>query len=551
MGVDEVGTLARLKALLRERIEPLIERHRGRVFKTTGDGVLVEFSSVIDAVGCAALWQSELPEGELRFRIGINLGDVMIEDGDIFGNGVNVAARLETLADSGGICLSGNVYDEVRGKLGLTFEDMGMRTFKNIAEPVRTYRVILDRVSPTEAPKPKTHGSARLGIAVLPFSNLSSGTTSDDFADAITEDIITALSRSHILDVTARNSTFAYKGKSPNIREVARALDVKYVLEGSVRQGGDRARITAQLIEAASGNHVWADRYDRPLLDEFAVQDEIARRVSSILTERIWQDVVRNIGKKDTHDYTIHDYVFRGLELLHRLDPTAMVDAVAFFRKALDLDPDYYLGQIGLGFAHLIYGFWDDPDDEHLAKAHRHGLRLTEIAPESAQTWRLLSRTYCGRGEWDEGWSCVERAISIDPNDGDIIGNVGIYHIFDGNPLKAIECLEQVLSLHSDTPQTVDIMRFWKAMALFVGEDYAAAVPVLRGVSGHDFIKAEILAACYARLGQSDEARAQATAVLSAYPAFNLRAFRVARAFRRPSDRQNLIGALEEAGLPR
>ena len=506
MDADEAGTLARLNTLRKERIEPLIARHRGRVFKLMGDGILVEFASAVDAVACAAEWQIGATGEELQFRIGINLGDVMIEDGDVFGNGVNVASRLEALADPGGILLSGNVHDEVRGKLDQTFEDIGAQSIKNIDEPVRAFRVVLGSVPRSEKPrrdKPAVtqRRGDRLGVAVLPLNNMSPGTTADAFADGITEDIITALSRSHALDVTARNTTFAYKGQSPDIRNVAKALGVSYVLEGSVRQGSNRVRITVQLIEAESGNHVWADRYDRSLEDEFAVQDEIAQKVSSILTERIWQDVARNIGHKDRADYGVFDYVYRGMELLHQLDPVTMPDAEELFEAALEIEPDQYLGHLGMGFCYTIHAFWGDADNALLGKAHMHGQELIRIAPDSAQTWRLLSRIYSGLHQWDEAWSCVQRASSLDPNDGDIIGNRGAFHIFHGEPGEAVEWLDKVLELHSDTPQTVDIMRYWKALALFTATDYAVAVSQLRQVSGHDFIKAELLAACLARLG--------------------------------------------------
>lgn len=550
MGAEEARTLARLNKLRKERIEPLIANHRGRVFKLMGDGILVEFASVVDAVSCAAAWQINAGEEDLHFRIGINLGDVMVEDGDLFGNGVNVAARLEALADPGGICLSGNVYDEVHAKLDLSFEDMGPQTVKNITEPLRAYRVLLETPVQTEKLRSVTQTSSKLGVAVLPLDSMSSDAAQDAFADGITEDIITALSRSYVFDVTARNSTFAYKGKSSDIRDVAQALGVSYVLEGSVRQARRRARITVQLIEAVSGNHVWAERYDRSLDDEFAVQDEIAQRISSVLMERIWQDVARSIGQKDRRDYGVFDYLYRGLDLLHRLDPVAMTEAESFFQAALDLEPDQFMGHLGLGFCYTTHSFWADPDEVFLNKAHYHGLKLAQIAPDASQTWRLLSRTYCGMGKWDEAWSCVQRALSIDPNDGDIIGNRGVYHIFNGEPAIAVEWLDKVLELHSDTPQTLDIMRYWKALALFTATDFATATTLLRSVSGHDFIRAELLAACHSRLGQIDEARSQADAALKMYPALRVADVRLWKSFRNEVDRQNLVGALREAGLP-
>jgi adenylate cyclase len=551
MGEDESGTLMRMNQLRKERIEPLIAAHRGRVFKLTGDGILVEFASVVDAVSCAAAWQASAADQEIRFRIGINLGDVIVEDGDIYGNGVNVAARLEALADHGGICLSGIVHDEVRDKLDLVFQDMGAQTVKNIIAPIRTYRVVLDATAPSETRRSLAQRSGKPALAVLPFNNMSGDASQDGFADGITEDIITALSRSHTFDVTARNSTFAYKGKSPDIRDVAHALGVGYVLEGSVRRSGNRARITVQLIDAASGNHVWAERYDRELDNEFAVQDEIAQRISSILTERIWQNVAHNIGQKRRQDYDTYDHAFRGIDLLHRLDPGSMPEAINCFEAALALDPNQFYGHLGLGFCYAISrAFWGDPDGMLLEKAHHHALRLAEIAPGAAQTYRLLSRTHSHFGKWEESWDCVQRALRIDPSDGDIIGNRGVYHLYHGEPDEAIKWLDKVLEMHSDTPHTVDITRYWKALALFAAGDYATAVTVLGSLSGLNFIKAELLAACHARLGHSDLAQACAAEILHLCPAFRLSNIGLWKNFRQEADRKNLLGALRESGLP-
>ena len=280
------------------------------------------------------------------------------------------------------------------------------------------------------------------------------------------------------------------------------------MLEGSVRRSGSRARITVQLIDASSGNHVWADRYDRGLDDEFAVQDEIAQRISSILTERVWQDVARSISQKRRQDYDAYDHAFRGVELLHRLDPVSMAQAQDDLQVALDLDPDLFYGHLGLGFSYTIAsGFWGDPDGAQMEKAHHHALRAAEIAPQAAQTYRLLSRTHNYMGRWQEAWDCVQRALRIDPNDGDIIGNRGVYHLFHGEFGEAIEWFDKVLDMHAGTPHTVDIMRYWKALALFAASDYAAAAALLGSLSGLNFVKAELLAACHVQLGQMDQAR--------------------------------------------
>ena len=567
MGEDEAGTLSTLSRLRKDLIEPLIAEHSGRVVKLMGDGILAEFASVVDAVSCAVAWQSGVSGSDhvpdLRFRIGVNLGDVIFEDGDIYGNGVNVAARLEGLAEPGGICLSGAVHGEVRNKLALEFEDLGEQSVKNIAEPVRAYRVVQnggadiarpDIARPDIAPQADAEPLEQTGkpsIAVLPFDNMSGDPEQEFFVDGITEDIITALSRSRWYDVTARISTFAYKGASPDVREVARALGVNYVLEGSARTGGGRVRITVQLIDAATGNHVWADRYDRKLGDDFAIQDEIAQRVSSILSERIWQDVARNIRQKHQDTYGPYDYAFRAIELLHRLDPDDVALAEDHLAKALALDPDLLPGHLGLGFCYLLdWLFWGDPSGLALDRAYRHALKLQEIAPNDAQTYRLLSRVYNAKGMYDESWRCVERALGIDPNDGDIIANRGVFHLFKGEFDEATGWFDKVLDLHADTPHTVDIMRYWKSLACFGAGDYPAAVGLLRSFPGLDFVKNQLFSACYARMGQDDEARSRSQAVIRARPGLRLSEIGLWQAFRRDADRRHLFDALRAAGLP-
>jgi adenylate cyclase len=406
------------------------------------------------------------------------------------------------------------------------------------------------QTAPEQAQPPATGRSGKPVLAVLPLNNMSGDAAQDGFADGLTEDLITALSQSGNFDVTARNSTFAYKGQSPDIREVARALGANYVLEGSIRQGRGRARITVQLIDAATGNHVWAERFDRSLDDEFAVQDEMTQRIYAILTERIWQDAARNIGKKQLQDYTAHDYASRAMELLHRFDPHSMSQAQDFLQAGLTLDPDDRFCHLILGYCcNISATFWDNQGGTVTAQAHDHALRADEIASD-AQTYRLLSRTHNAHQRWEEAWDCIQRSLRMDPNDGDIIGTRGIYHLFHGEFGEAIEWLDKVLEMHTDTPHTVDIMRYWKALALFATTEYAAATALLRSISGLDFLKAELLAACYARLGETDKAQDQAAEVLKIYPTFHLQNINLWQNFRDKSDSQNLLHALREAGLP-
>jgi TolB-like protein len=307
MGADEEGTLARLKAHRRELIDPKISEHRGRIVKTTGDGLLVEFSSVVDALRCATEIQRGMAEGnsvvpadgQIEFRIGIHQGDVVVEDGDIFGDGVNVAARLEGLAEPGGICVSARVQEDAAGKLALVFEDMGEQELKNIARPVRVYRVPIAKNGTVKSPLPLPD---KPSIAVLPFANMSGDPEQEYFADGMVEEIITALSRIRWLFVIARNSSFSYKGRSPDVKQVGRELGVRYVLEGSVRKGGNRVRITAQLIDATIGAHLWADHFDGLVENVFELQDKVAISVAGIIEPpcKLRRSVARSSGRRTT-----------------------------------------------------------------------------------------------------------------------------------------------------------------------------------------------------------------------------------------------------------
>ena len=322
MGQDEEGTLARIKSLRREVIEPKVKEHHGRVFKTTGDGLLVEFSSPVEAVRCAVGVQEALaaqaaqePSQALQLRIGINLGDIMIEeDGDVYGDGVNIAARLEQLAEPGGISISGKVYEEVRDKLPYSFEDQGEQQVKNIARPVRVYSL---RAAPTGTGRLQQRSALPLpdrpSLAVLPFTNMSGDPEQEYFADGVVEEIITALSRVRWFFVIARNSSFTYKGRSVDIRQVGRELGVRYVLEGSIRKAGNRVRITGQLIEAASGRHVWADRFDGELADIFDLQDRITESVVGAIEPSLRRAEIERASAKPTDDLDAYDLYLQAL----------------------------------------------------------------------------------------------------------------------------------------------------------------------------------------------------------------------------------------------
>ncbi len=358
---DETGTLARLKALRKERVEPLLAEHRGRIVKLMGDGALCEFASVVDAVECALRIQEAvagheraLPEEErIAFRIGVNLGDVLVDDDDLYGDGVNVAARLQALAAAGGIVISGTAYDQVRGDLRRAFDDLGEQNVKNIGRPIRAYRAIAvgggqDRGPAWAAPSPVQGPS----IVVLAFESMSPDPEQDYFADGIAEDIITDLSKIGGLFVIARNSAFAYKGKSTDLRQVAREMGVRHVLEGSVRRAGSRVRVTAQLVDGTTGGHVWAERYDRELLDIFALQDELTREIVAALSLRLTADEERRIERRGTTSVEAHDLYLRGRDQLWQHTRDGIRAAIRTLSRAVELDPGFPAAHALLGMAY-------------------------------------------------------------------------------------------------------------------------------------------------------------------------------------------------------
>ena len=354
MGVDEEGTLRQLKAHRKELVDPKITEHRGRIVKTTGDGMLVEFVSVVDAVRCAVDIQRGMVERNadvpadrrIEFRIGINVGDIISDSNDIYGDGVNVAARLEALAEPGGIMVSRNVHDQVRDKLSFGFEDMGEQTVKNIARPIGVHRVsLIENAAPiavkvaAAAAKTEVSSADRPSIAVLPFANMSGDPEQEYFADGISEDIITGLSKLRWFFVIARNSSFTYKGKAVDVKRVARELGVRYVLEGSVRKGGNRVRITAQLIDAATGNHIWADRYDGDLTDIFALQDEITKKVVAAIEPKLLEAEGIRSQSRSPEDLGAWDMVIQANSLFWRLTKAEGEAAIAILKQAVERYP--------------------------------------------------------------------------------------------------------------------------------------------------------------------------------------------------------------------
>jgi adenylate cyclase len=383
-GVDEEGTHAQLQAHLRALVDPKVAEHRGRVVKNTGDGMLAEFGSVVDAVRCALDVQRGMAERNagvpndkrIEFRMGINVGDIIIDRGDIFGDGVNVAARLEGLAESGGICVSGRVQEDARGKLDIAFEDAGEQQLKNIAWPVRVYRVRLSGETPQS--RPALALPDKPSIAVLPFTNISGDPEQGYFADGMTEDIITALSHIPTLFVIARNSSFAYKDRAIDIRQIGRELGVRYVLEGSVREAGRRLRITGQLIEAETGTHLWADRFDSFLEDVFDLQDRVTTAVAGAIEPSITQAEIRRANRKPTANLRAYDWLLRALGEQQLYSRDAVDRAMQMARRAIELDPRYaqaYAYLASWTSRRMIYGWMEDEAGETA-----EGVRFAHLA---------------------------------------------------------------------------------------------------------------------------------------------------------------------------
>jgi adenylate cyclase len=555
-----------------------IEAYGGIAHEIRGDALVAEFSRASDAVAAAIAYQSEnaqlleelLDEIKPELRVGIAMGEVVIADSTITGDGVVLAQRLEQLASNGSVVVQGTVSETVPIRLPFEFEDLGEQTLKGFTRPIRAFVACLKPGESVPEPEPghdrnetlavedsgpeQTATSANFekpGIAVLPFTNMSDDAGQEYFCDGITEDIITALSRNRWYNVTSRNSTFAYKGSSPDVRQVATALGVDYVLEGSVRKRGERVRITAQLIDAKTDSHIWADRFNRQLEDEFAIQDEIAQRVASVIVERIWQDIAKSAAHRPAATYGAYEYTFLGIELVHRIDPDDTARGSDYLLKALELAPELSTAHLGLGFCRLMdWALWDDASGTALDQAYQHAMKNAELAPDDANTYRLLSRVYMAKRMYEESQRCVERALKINPDDGDIIGNKGIFHLFHDDPREAIVWFDKVLELHSDTPHTVDIMRFWKSLAQFSMLDYAVAVATLKSIIGLDYVKNMLLAACYAQLGLTSDAEEMVLCVLRMRPNLHLSDLGICDNFRLEKNRQHLRDALRAAGLP-
>jgi adenylate cyclase len=551
---DETCTLAMIKALRREVVDPLLAEHHGRLINLMGDGAIIEFGSVVDAVACAVAMQMGVadrqagisPERRIVFRIGINLGDVVVDGEDLLGDGVNVAARLEALAEPGGICISGPVHDQLVGKTDVVFEDAGERVLKNIARPVRVWRwaeVPPGHSRDTSLPLPD-----KPSVAVLPFDNLSGQPEETYFSDGITEDIITGLARFRSLFVIARNSSFAFRGKATDLAEVGRKLGVSYLIEGSVRRAGDRVRITAQLIEAESGGHLWAERYDRRLDDVFAVQDEVAKTIVSTLVGRIEEAKLAQSLCKPTVSLAAYDYLLRGLVHLRGYADDDNLQACEMFERAIALDPRYAVAHAYLALARVAMHGYAAAPAEVLAAAFATAVHALELDPQESRCHRMLALIYLYSREYDLAEHHFRRAIDLNPNDADGIRQMGYLLAQRGKPEEALGWIEASERLNPFPPTWY---LFSLATPLYSLRRYAEAAQALkRLVNPGPWTRAR-LAACHAQLGQTKEAQAQVSAILRLRPDFSTADYlRRVALLERAEDVDHLREGLTKAGLP-
>lgn len=564
MEVDEAGTLTRLKALRDELIDPKIREHRGRIVKTTGDGFLIEFDSVAEAVQAAVEVQRALAERnrsvqqdkQILFRMGINLGEIIIEGDDIYGNGVNVAARLEGLAEPGGISISETVYDQIESILSLGYKDLGEQRVKNIAKPVRSYSIRMQssETAPAEA-VPDTAPPAepdRPSIAVLPFTNMSADPEQEFVADGISEDIITALSKISGLFVIARNSSFAYKGKAVDLRQVGRDLGVRFVLEGSIRKAGNKVRITAQLIDVTTGGHAWSARFDRDLTDLFALQDEITSNVVSALHVRLVEGEQARVWSRSTENLGAWECLTQGMPYFRRYTREDNVRARALFEKAVELDPGYATAWVWNGWTHWADArfLWVDALGEAVKRAHELAQKALTLDADLSETHALLGAIHLMHRKFDEAIAEGEMAVALDPNGADVTALLAMTLNWSGRPEEAellVEKAKRMSPLYSAWYLAVQA----HAYRLMARHDEAIAIYGESVARNPDHIGPRIgLTSCLAEVGRLDEARSEAAEVLRINPSFTLTKYAESLTYNDPSHAERSLNALREAGLP-
>ncbi|WOH78214.1 adenylate/guanylate cyclase domain-containing protein [Bradyrhizobium sp. BEA-2-5] len=565
-GLDEEGTHVRLRERLRGLADPKISEHRGKVVKHTGDGVLAEFGSVVDAVRCAIEVQRGMAEQNatvpqlkrIEFRIGIHVGDIIVDENDIFGDGVNIAARLEGIAEPGGICISDDAQRQIRGKVDAVFEDMGSQNLKNIAEPMRAWRLRVNAGHPAGAPiEPPVDSAQALAlpdkpsIAVLPFENMSGDPEQEYFADGMVEEIITALSRFKWLFVIARNSSFTFKGRAVDIKEVGRRLGVRYVLEGSVRKAAGKVRITGQLIDAVTGTHIWADRFERDLTDIFALQDEVTVAVVSAIQPKLLQIEI-GLSARRPENLTAYDFYLRAMQQHYLMTADGLAEAIRLAHRALELDPRFGFVAALAGLAHMQNILWGHAVDPQFDR--KEAVRLLRLALSiddgDAETlaWVSLTSAYMV-GDCESEIELADRAVALNPNSYRAWTARGSVYRVAGLPDEAVRSFERAIRLSPLDPRLpitfvgmgmafIELRRFDEAIA---------AANKCRRQNASYSLAYRCLASAFAHLGRDAEAREAAALLLQLDPAFTISAMIARGGY---PNAQLLIEGLQKAGLP-
>ena len=562
MGADESGTFSALKTHRKDLIEPKAQQYGGRTVKLMGDGTLMEFASVVDAVLFAVEVQcamrehnADIPaERQIIYRIGINIGDILVEGDDIYGDGVNIAARLEGLSEPGGICVSRNVFNQVKNKVEVGFEDLGDKQVKNIEEPVRVYKV-------TTGPCERLKGDLAIvagatacaakkpAIAVLPFNNMSGDAEQEYFADGITEDLITELARFQNLVVIARNSTFIYKGKAARVKDVARDLGVHYVVEGSVRRAGNRVRVTVQLIESKSEKHVWAERYDRELTDIFEIQDEVTRAIIGALPSRLEAADIERIKRKPPQDLAAYDFVLRSKILHHHGTREANAEALDVLNKAIELDPDYaqaYAWKACTLRQAILRGYTEEPDALN-AQRIENAKKALALDENDMECLRILCEIHMEQEDLEKAEHYHNRAFALNPNDPRMLAQRGELVIWLGKPEEGAEWVQKAMQLD---PLGADGFAHLLGRAFRADRRYEDAIAAYRQVRTARYQHHAEMAACYAALGINHEAANQRAETLSLNPDFSTEKYVASLSYKNAGDREHLRDGLRRAGLP-
>ena len=562
MGNDEAGTLARLTALREQVLEPVIAEHRGRVVKLMGDGFLVEFASIVDAVACALAWQDAVSEHEREgdedarfcFRIGLNLGDVIVEGDDLYGDGINIAARLEALAAPGGICLSGDAYRQAKGKIDAEFEDLGDHELKNVAEAVRVYRIASAGDTPTGITVATPPLPDKPSIAVLPFKNLSGDSDQEYFADGVAEDIITALSRNRWLMVIARNSSFTYKGQSVDMKQVGAQLGALYVLDGSVRMGGDRVRIAVQLIDARSGKQMWAERYDRVLEDIFTVQDEVTEAIVAAIAPELGKAEQQRATAKTPENLDAWGLYQRGMWHLYRRTKDDLTESRRLFEAALSLDPGLCPACSGLVDAYyyeVVLGLTDSAADNR-DKALDIARKAVELDPDDAAAHCAMGKARIMRREHALAVPDLRLAIDLNPSLAWAHYGLGAASVFSGDAEHAVSHLEDAIRL-SPRDQHMGSFMVRLAEAYLLKRDDQRAVEWARKAlqqQGFQWSRYAALLAALGYLGEREQAEQVLGECLAQRPDLSVAMVRETHLFTDAAALEHILAGLRKAGVP-